>query len=149
MGQVLDVNVRGVFSTIQLFVPFLEKAGNHQDPSRILITGSIIALRIGNFGIGTYGYLASKAAVHHLGEGLAVELGPRNITVNVLSPSVFPSEMSNGLLGDSTSKFADANPRRRLGEKQDIVAATVYLLSPGGSYINGAVLPIDGGAHLT
>jgi NAD(P)-dependent dehydrogenase (short-subunit alcohol dehydrogenase family) len=47
MGQVLDVNVRGVFSTIQRFVPCLEKAG-HQ--SRILITGSVTAMRTGNSG---------------------------------------------------------------------------------------------------
>jgi NAD(P)-dependent dehydrogenase (short-subunit alcohol dehydrogenase family) len=148
IGKVIDLNVRGVFSCIQLFAPLLEKAGTAKDPARVLVTGSIAGIRSGMSG-GTYGYLASKAAVHHLSKTLAVELGPQNITVNVLAPGFFPSKMSNGLLEVIGDEMIETNPRRRLGEKPDIMAATVYLLSPGGAYINGVVLPIDGGAHLS
>ncbi|PRT54592.1 Rhamnolipids biosynthesis 3-oxoacyl-[acyl-carrier-protein] reductase [Wickerhamiella sorbophila] len=148
IGKVLDLNVRGVFSTIQLFAPFLRKAGTSEDPSRVLITGSIAGIRAVSSG-GTYGYLASKAAVHHLGRSLASELGPENITVNILAPGFFPSKMSNGVLSVIGKELTETNPRRRLGVKQDIIGTTVFLCSPAGNYINGVVLPIDGGASVS
>ncbi|ANB15600.1 Sps19p [Sugiyamaella lignohabitans] len=148
IGKVLDLNLRGVFSSIQLFAPFLEKAGSSTDPARVLITGSVAGISSGLSG-GTYGYLASKAAVHHLGKSLAVELGPRNITVNVLAPGFFPTKMANGLLEVIGDEITQANPRGRLGTKEDIIAASLFLASPGGNYINGVVLPIDGGSHLS
>lgn len=148
IAKVLDLNVRGVFSNIQLFAPLLEKAGSAVDPSRVLVTGSVAGIRSGMSG-GTYGYLASKAAVHHLAKTLAVELGPSNITVNTLAPGFFPSKMSNGLLEVIGDEMVATNPRRRLGEKPDIVGVTIYLCSRAGAYVNGVVLPIDGGAHLS
>jgi NAD(P)-dependent dehydrogenase (short-subunit alcohol dehydrogenase family) len=147
-GKVMDLNVRGVFSSIQLFAPLLEKSGTPQDPSRVVVTGSVAGIRSGMSG-GTYGYLASKAAVHHLSKSLAVELGPRNITVNILAPGFFPTKMANGLLEVLGDEMTTTNPRRRLGVKEDIIGATIYLCSPAGNYINGTVLPIDGGAHLS
>lgn len=145
--KVLDLNVRGVFSNIQLFAPVLEKSGTSDDPSRIIITGSTIGITAGAEG-SVYGYLASKAAVHHLGKNLAVELGPRNITVNIIAPGFFPTKMANGLIEGFGESLVDSNPRRRLGEKRDIIGAVVYLTSPAANYINGTVLPIDGGAHI-
>lgn len=146
-AKVLDLNLRGVWSTIQLFEPLLEQSASESDPSRILVTGSVAGIRSGMSG-GTYGYLSSKAAVHHLAKTLAVELGPLGITVNILAPGFFPSKMSNGLLEVIGDEMISSNPRRRLGVKEDIIGATVYLCSPAGNYINGTVLPIDGGSHL-
>lgn len=148
-AKVMDLNVRGVFNAIREFAPLLQKRGSIADPSRVIITSSVAGLGLGSLGDhGTYGYSASKAAVLHLGRNLAVELGPRHITVNSLCPGFFPSKMSNGLLEATggAEQMAKANPMRRLGEAEDIAGAVVYLASRAGSHVNGETLAVDGGS---
>lgn len=148
-AKVMDLNVRGVFNTIRLFTPLLQKRASVADPSRVIITASVAGLGVGTLGRqGTYGYSASKAAVIHLGRNLAVELGPRHIAVNSICPGFFPSKMSNGLLEIAGGKdtIAQANPMKRLGQPEDIAGAVVYLCSRAGGHVNGAALEIDGGA---
>jgi NAD(P)-dependent dehydrogenase (short-subunit alcohol dehydrogenase family) len=96
-------------------------------------------------------YAASKAAAHHLARNLAVELGPRNITTNAVAPGFFPSKLANGLIEilGGEQEMGSKNPRRRLGQPEDIEGIIGFLCSAAGSYINGAVIPVDGGAHLT
>lgn len=145
----MDLNVKAVFNTIQLFTPLLEKRASVEDPSRVLITASVAGLGIGTLGKqGTYGYSTSKAAVIHLGRNLAVELGPRHISVNSICPGFFPSKMSNGLLelSGGADKFAQANPMLRLGRAEDIAGIVVYLTSRAGAYLNGEAIALDGGA---
>ncbi|EAA32233.1 putative NADPH-dependent beta-ketoacyl reductase [Neurospora crassa] len=148
-AKVMDLNVRGVFNTIREFAPLLQKKASVEDPSRVIITASVAGLGIGTIGKqGTYGYSASKAAVIHLGRNLAVELGPRGITVNSICPGFFPTKMSNGLLDMSGGKesIAAANPMKRLGRPEDIAGVVVYLASRAGAHVNGATIAIDGGA---
>ncbi|KAB5563037.1 hypothetical protein GE09DRAFT_1172151 [Coniochaeta sp. 2T2.1] len=148
-AKVMDLNVRGVFNTIRLFTPMLEKRASVDDPSRVIITASVAGLGVGTLGKqGTYGYSASKAAVLHLGRNLAVELGPRGIAVNSICPGFFPTKMANGLLEMSGGKelFAKKNPLRKLGRPEDIAGVVVYLASRAGSHVNGAAIEIDGGA---
>lgn len=145
--KVLDLNIVAVFHTIQLFTPLLAKSGTKEDPSRILIMSSVVSL-VAAEPVGTYGYLASKAGVSHLGKNLALQLASLNITVNMLAPGFFPTKMSNGLLEASGGLLEEINPMRRLGVKEDIQNATLFLCAKQSNYINGIVLPIDGGAHL-
>ncbi|KAL1841936.1 hypothetical protein VTJ49DRAFT_6327 [Mycothermus thermophilus] len=148
-AKVMDLNVRGVFNLVQQFAPLLQKRASKEDPSRVVITSSVAGLGVGTLGKqGTYGYSASKAAVLHLGRNLAVELGPRGITVNSICPGFFPSKMSNGLMAMSggVEKIAASNPMRRLGRAEDIAGVVVYLTSRAGSHVNGAEIAIDGGA---
>ena len=145
--KVLHLNVVAVFQTIQLFAPLLEKSGTVEDPSRVLIMSSVVSL-VASEPVGTYGYLASKAGVSHLGKNLAVQLGPKNILVNSMAPGFFPSKMSNGMLEMAGDMMIESNPRRRLGVKEDIKSACIFLCSKQSNYVNGIVLPIDGGAHL-
>ncbi|KAI5458430.1 hypothetical protein BGZ63DRAFT_362785 [Mariannaea sp. PMI_226] len=148
-AKVMDLNVKAVFNTIRLFTPMLEKAGSLRDPSRVIITASVAGLGIGTLGSqGTYGYSASKAAVIHLGRNLALELGPRHITVNSICPGFFPSKMSNGLLALSggAEEVGKGNPLGRLGVPEDIAGVVVYLASRAGSHVNGEAIAIDGGA---
>ncbi|PTB36001.1 uncharacterized protein TrAFT101_009156 [Trichoderma asperellum] len=148
-AKVMDLNVRGVFNTVRVFTPLLQKNASLDDPSRVLITASVAGLGVGTIGKqGTYGYSASKAAVLHLGRNLALELGPRGITVNSICPGFFPSKMANGLLAMSggADKIAKANPMRRLGRPEDIAGIVVYLTSRAGSHVNGEAIAIDGGA---
>jgi NAD(P)-dependent dehydrogenase (short-subunit alcohol dehydrogenase family) len=149
IARVMDLNVRAVFNTIRLFAPMLEKRATLQDPARVIITASVAGLGIGSLGKhGTYGYSASKAAVIHLGRNLAVELGPRHITVNSICPGFFPSKMSNGLLESvgGAHNVGKGNPMGRLGEPEDIAGAVVYLSSRAGAHVNGEAIAIDGGA---
>ncbi|KAL2025162.1 hypothetical protein VTK56DRAFT_164 [Thermocarpiscus australiensis] len=148
-AKVLDLNVRGVFNTVREFAPLLARRATVEEPSRVVITASTAGLGIGTLGKqGTYGYSASKAAAIHLGRNLAVELGPRGITVNSICPGFFPSKMSNGLLemAGGAEQMGKANPMRRLGRPEDIAGAVVYLTSRAGSHVNGAAIEIDGGA---
>ncbi|EGW35032.1 uncharacterized protein SPAPADRAFT_58163 [Spathaspora passalidarum NRRL Y-27907] len=145
--KVLDLNLVAVFHTIKLFTPLLEKVTSQEDPSRIILMSSVISLTT-NDSVGTYGYLASKAGLSHLGKNLAVQFGHRNITVNSLAPGFFPSKMSNGLLEVAGDMMVATNPRHRLGVKEDLQGALLYLCSKQANYINGIVLPVDGGAHL-
>lgn len=148
-AKVMDLNVRGVFNLIREFAPLLEKKASVEDPSRVLITASVAGLGVGTLGKqGTYGYSASKAAVIHLGRNLALELGPRGITVNSICPGFFPSKMSNGLMemAGGVDKLEQANPMRRLGRPEDIAGVVVYLASRAGAHVNGAAVEVDGGA---
>lgn len=148
-AKVMDLNVKAVFNTIRVFSPLLQAAASPSDPSRVIITSSVAGLGIGTIGKqGTYGYSASKAAVLHLGRNLAIELGPRHITVNSICPGFFPSKMSNGLLelSGGKDKIGKGNPMGRLGEPEDIAGVVVYLASRAGSHVNGESIAIDGGA---
>ncbi|KAL2152380.1 hypothetical protein VTH82DRAFT_5564 [Thermothelomyces myriococcoides] len=148
-AKVMDLNVRGVFNLVREFAPLLQRRASAEDPSRVVITASVSGLGVGTLGKqGTYGYSASKAAVIHLGRNLAVELGPRGITVNSICPGFFPTKMSNGLLkmAGGVEAVAKANPMRRLGRPEDIAGVVVYLTSRAGSHVNGAAIEIDGGA---
>jgi NAD(P)-dependent dehydrogenase (short-subunit alcohol dehydrogenase family) len=149
IAKVLDLNVRAVFNTIREFAPLLQARATLRDPSRVVITASVAGLGIGTLGSqATYGYSASKAAVIHLGRNLAVELGPRHITVNSICPGLFPTKMSTGLmeLTGGVEKHIKANPLGRLGEPDDIAGVIVYLCSRAGSHVNAAEIEIDGGS---
>lgn len=148
-AKVMDLNVRAVFNTIRLFAPLLQRRAAVEDPSRVVITSSVAGLGVGTLGgQATFGYSASKAGVLHLGRNLALELGPRHITVNSICPGFFPTKMSNGLMEMSggTRRLAAANPMRRLGRPEDIAGAVVYLCSRAGSHVNGDAIAIDGGS---
>lgn len=147
-GQVLDLNVTGLFNLTRELLPLLERSASDGDPSRVINLGSVMgSVPLGD---GAYSYAASKAAVHHLTKILAKELAGRNITFNAFAPGPFPSKMTAFATG--TREKADivkkSVPMRRLGNAEDIAGATLYLCGRGGSYVTGCVLPIDGGVHV-
>lgn len=116
----------------------MEAAGTPQDPARVIVVSSTAGVNVPHVGDhGTIMYSASKAAAHHLARNLAVELGPRNITTNTVAPGFFPSKLANGLIellgGEEDLK--NSNPRKRLGEPEDIAGVMLFLASPGGSYV--------------
>ncbi|CAI9629920.1 unnamed protein product [Alternaria burnsii] len=149
--KVLDLNVRGVFNLARLFAPLLQRAGTRQSPSRIIIVSSTAGTTVPHVGEhGTIMYSISKAAAHHLSRQLAVELGPRNITTNTVAPGFFPSKLANGLIEmlGGQEELEENNPRKRLGEPEDIAGVMVFLSSPAGAYINGEDIAVDGGMRL-
>lgn len=146
--KILNLNVVAVFHTIKLFTPLLEAAGTDEDPSRILIMSSVASL-VASDPVGVYGYLASKAGVSHMGKNLALQLGPRNIAVNSLAPGFFPTRMSQGVLDMAGDVMAEQNPRKRLGKKEDLMNAVLFLSAKQSNYLNGIVLPVDGGLYIS
>ena len=149
-GKVLDLNIRGVFNLAQKFTPLLQASATHDDPSRIIVVSSVAASTVPHTGDnGTIIYSASKAAATHLARNLAIELAPRNITVNTVSPGFFPSKLANGLIENLGGEEAanKSNPRGRMGIPQDIAGVMVWLCGKGGSYINGVQIEVDGGSR--
>jgi NAD(P)-dependent dehydrogenase (short-subunit alcohol dehydrogenase family) len=150
--KVMDLNVKSVFYTAQKFAPLLQKRARTEDPSKIIITGSVTGLVPGTVGQnGTYAYSASKAAVIHLARNLAIELAPKGILVNSIAPGFYESKMATPLmeLEGGVQKFKDESPNGRIGQPEDIAGLSVFLASRAANHLNGANITTDGGAMLS
>ena len=145
--KVVDTNLKAVFFLTRDLLPLLEKSGTAADPARVINIGSIDGLQVPN--IETYPYSASKAAVHHMTRALAVRLGGRHITVNAIAPGPFESKMTEWLLSEHGKQITAQCPLGRIGQPSDMAGAAIYLASPAASYVNGVVLPVDGGIHIS
>ena len=93
--------------------------------------------------------LPSKAAVHHLTRVLAVKLGPQGITVNAIAPGPFESHMTRWLLENYQKQIEAECPLGRIGSPPDMAGVAIYLASRAGAYVNGVVIPVDGGICIT
>ncbi len=145
--KVLDLNLKAPFFLTRALLPLLEAAATPDDPARVVNVGSIDGLRVPP--MPTYSYSASKAGVHQLTRVLARVLGPRHITVNAVAPGPFPSKMMAATLDAFGEVIAANAPLRRIGRDDDMAGVVVYLASRAGSYVTGAVIPVDGGITLT
>ena len=131
------VNVRGPMLAVKAAIPHLG-AG-----ARIINIGSAGAERI----VGTPGtaYFMTKAALQTFTQGLAQELGPRDITVNTVQPGSTATDMN-----PEDGEFADFQrsliPLGRYGQPEDVAAAVAFLATPAARQISGTTLTVDGGA---
>lgn len=141
--KVIDTNVKSVFFLTRDLLPLLEKAASPQDPARVINVGSIDGIKAPF--LETYAYPASKAAVHHLTRDLAVKFGGKYITVNAIAPGPFESHMTRWMLENFRERFEKTCPMRRIGAPGDMAGVAIYLASRAGSYVNGVVIPVDGG----
>ncbi|TCI96971.1 SDR family oxidoreductase [Aeromicrobium sp. IC_218] len=96
--------------------------------------------------IGMYG--ASKSALIHLTEELAVELGP-SVRVNAVAPAVVKTKFANALYEGREAEVAAEYPLKRLGEPEDIAAVVAFLLSQDAAWVTGQTIVVDGGLTLT
>jgi NAD(P)-dependent dehydrogenase (short-subunit alcohol dehydrogenase family) len=140
---VLDVNLRAAFLLTQQVLPMLRAAAGDADPARIVQVGSIGGLHIPNWE--AHAYNASKAGLHHLTRSLAKALGKDRITVNAIAPGPFPSRLTDTASEAVKRSVATYIPLGRPGEADDIVGTVTFLASRAGAYVNGAVIPLDGG----
>jgi NAD(P)-dependent dehydrogenase (short-subunit alcohol dehydrogenase family) len=145
--KIVNLNLKSPFFLTRAFLPLLEAAATHDDPARVINVGSIDGLHVPS--LPTYSYSASKAGLHHLTRVLARELGPRKITVNAVAPGPFESKMMAATLAAAGDAIAAAAPLRRIGRPDDMAGVAVYLASRAGSYVTGAVIPVDGGLATT
>ena len=145
--RVLDLNVKSPFWMVQELLEALRRAGTPDDPARVINIGSIDGIHVSP--MPTYSYAASKAAIHQLTRVLAKELGPQHITVNAVAPGPFPSKMMAATLDAFGEAIAAAAPLRRIGRDDDMAGVAIFLASRAGAYLNGAVIPVDGGIATT
>ena len=141
--KVMDINVKGPFFLTQAMLPLLEAAASDGDPARIINVGSVDGLNVNR--MPTFSYGPSKAAVHHLTRTLASHLASRNITANAIAPGPFPSKMMEHTLNTMGDQIRQGVPLGRVGEPADMAGAAIYLASKAGAYVDGVVIPVDGG----
>jgi NAD(P)-dependent dehydrogenase (short-subunit alcohol dehydrogenase family) len=144
--DMFNINVRGPYFQLQSLLPLL---GN---PSSVVFTSSIAASIAFP---GTSLYSATKAAIVSFGKTLAVELAPRGIRVNVLSPGPIATPIMKklGLPDEALQGFEDATVSKslvkRMGTSEEVAKFARFLLSEDSSFVIGAELVIDGGVRLT
>jgi 3-oxoacyl-[acyl-carrier protein] reductase len=91
-------------------------------------------------------YVAAKHGVIGLTKALAVELGARGVTANAVCPGPIRTGMTEAIPDEAKEKFARRNvPLRRYGDPEEVAHAVLSLALPAASFVNGAVLPVDGG----
>ena len=141
--KLLEVNLGGVFfASVEAVRRMKERAGG-----RIVNIGSMSGLRA-EPDQAVYG--TAKAAVEALTRAMAAECGPLGISVNAVAPGVIETPMSAPVFQDreAIEQLIQQTPMRRHGESSEIATAVLYLVSPAGSFVNGAVLRVDGGIML-
>jgi 3-oxoacyl-[acyl-carrier protein] reductase len=136
LDLMLNVNVRGVFLSIQAAAAHLAAGG------RVITTGSNTAVRSGHPGSSVYAM--TKAAVAIMVKGIAVDLAPRGITVNNIQPGPTLTDMTAGLI----DRITPAIPLKRVGDPDEIGGLVAYLASGESGYMTGSSLTIDGGMAL-
>jgi NAD(P)-dependent dehydrogenase (short-subunit alcohol dehydrogenase family) len=137
--RLIEVNLQGLFNVTHAFVPALKKTRGC-----IVNLSSIVAFVSG---ISSAGYVASKGAVRSLTQVLARELAPFGVRANAVAPGLMLTEMVAPQLAvpGGTDWYMKRAPMARGGEVEEIVGPVVFLCSPMASYVNGVVLPVDGG----
>jgi NAD(P)-dependent dehydrogenase (short-subunit alcohol dehydrogenase family) len=143
--RVFALNVKSVFHSTVQFLPMLRAAASPEQPARVINIGSIEGLRVPDWE--NYAYPSSKAGVHMLTRHLAHRLAAESILVNAIAPGLFPSRMTAFVSNDPDASAAVEStvPLRRWGRPEDAAGAAIFLASPAGSYLTGAVIPVDGG----
>jgi 3-oxoacyl-[acyl-carrier protein] reductase len=135
---VVSVNLKGVFTCTQAVVPHMIRQGY----GRIISAASVVAL-YGNFG--QTNYVATKAGVIGMTKVWARELGKRGITANAIAPGFIATDMTRAMPEKVVAAMVDHTPVGRMGEPRDVANAYLFLASEEASFINGAVLSVDGG----
>lgn len=140
----IEVNLTGAFLLAQAAGRVMVRQGH----------GRIVTLASASSGVANpryAAYAASKAGVAHLTRVLALEWARHGVTVNAVGPAVIPTPLSQPILDDAFAREAALSriPSGRFGTPEDIVGATVFLLSPASAFVTGQVLYVDGGRTVS
>ena len=144
-GRILEVNLTGTFHCCQVVLPHMISAG----------WGRIVNISSSSAQSGQplmAHYVSSKAGVIGLTKALALEFGPKGITVNTIPPGFVDTPMlraseEQGFLGEGVEHHEARTPVRRIGRPEDIAAACAFLVSDEASYVTGQVIGVNGGRN--
>ncbi len=140
--RTMDLNVKTPFFLTQKLHDLLVEAGKGDHLAKVIHVSSIDGQRINPWE--TYPYQASKAAVIQLTRRMAARLIRDNIVVTSIAPGAFASEM-NKVAKNAPDASAAGIPSKRIGTKEDMAAAAIYLCSRAGDYVVGDTVTVDGG----
>lgn len=135
---VLNTNLKGAF----LFTKAFTRAFLKQRSGRIINIASVVGL-MGN--AGQANYAASKAGLIGFTKSVARELASRGVTANAIAPGFIETDMTAALKDEHRTELLKQIPLGSLGQGEDIAHAALYLAGPGGRYVTGQVLVVDGG----
>ena len=133
------VNLVGPMRMVRACLPYLER----NQSGRIINIASTEGLGATPF---LSPYTITKHGLVGATRSLAVELGARGVTVNCVCPGPIDTPMTATFLDKDKERFARRRvPLRRYGEAEEVAPVVVFLASPAASYLNGAIIPVDGG----
>ena len=139
--RIIDVNLRGVFHCTRA----ASRRMIRQRYGRIVNLTSVVG-QMGN--VGQSVYAASKAGIVGFTKSMARELAPRGITVNAVAPGFIETEMTASLNEETRGKYLDAIPLARFGGGDDVARTVAFLVGPGGGYITGQTIAVNGGLYM-
>ncbi|MCL4163111.1 UNVERIFIED_CONTAM: hypothetical protein GTU68_050027, partial [Idotea baltica] len=134
--RVLEVNLKGTWNFLKAATrPLMKSAG------RVINIASVVGVT-GN--AGQANYAASKAGVIGLTRSLAKELAGRKVCVNAIAPGFIETDMTAAIDEAASAALQETIPLGRIGQASEIASAVDFLVGPGGDYITGQTLVIDG-----
>ncbi|WP_147822240.1 3-oxoacyl-[acyl-carrier-protein] reductase [Salidesulfovibrio onnuriiensis] len=139
--KVIEINLTGCFA----FQREAAKIMSKQRSGRIVNVTSVVG-QMGN--AGQANYCAAKAGLIGMTKSTARELAGRGVTVNAVAPGFIQTDMTAELPEKAVEAMLSQIPLNRLGESEDIAAAVSYLAGPGGGYVTGQVLAVNGGMYM-
>jgi NAD(P)-dependent dehydrogenase (short-subunit alcohol dehydrogenase family) len=141
LREMLETNLYGVFVTCQVFGPLLFA----RPGGRVVVTGSLAAIHGMNLRVA---YSATKAGISGLVRSLAVEWGPRGVTVNAVGPGIIKTPLTIAYMEQFPERVEatiEHTPLRRLGEPEDVADVVAFLASDSARFITGQTIFVDGG----
>jgi NAD(P)-dependent dehydrogenase (short-subunit alcohol dehydrogenase family) len=139
-NRVLDTNLTGTLRACQIF----GKTMVQQNYGRIVNIASLSTF-VAFYEVAAYG--VSKAGIGALTQSLSLELCRNNICVNAIAPGIFRTALNSTLLDESERgvELLARTPMKRFGDVRELVGTAVFLSSDAASYVNGQIIPVDGG----
>ena len=142
-ARTLDVNLTAHSRLIRLALPFLREAEGGGRIVNIASTESIVVTA------GLAAYAATKAGVVGLTKSFAVELGRHGVNGNCICPGPINTGMTSGIDDEAKALYAKRRvPLRRYGDPEEVAQMTLSLCLPAASFLNGAIIPVDGGMSI-
>lgn len=134
-----QVNVMGAIATTRAAAPRLSDGG------RIIFVGSLLGSHVPFPGVADYA--GTKTALVGYAKGIARDLGPRNITVNVVQPGIMPTDMAAEVAGELPDRdgILNLHPIRRIATLEEVSETIAFLAGPSAGYITGSAVNVSGG----
>ncbi len=140
-GRVIETNLTGSWRCAKRATPKMLRA----KWGRMIFVSSVVGLM---GGAGQVNYAASKAGLVGMARSITREIGSRNITANVVAPGFIETDMTASLSEELKKSYLKQIPAGRMADPEEVAAVVAWLASDSAGYVNGAVIPVDGGLGM-